>query len=101
MAKATGLSAMTISRVWGAFGLQPHRTASHRDVQAVTRLAADCEGARHCGALHEPAGPRRVLCVHEKSQIQILRRDVHLDVIAQELTSIRVKGERAESLDHD
>jgi len=26
MAKATGLSRMTISRIWRAFGLQPHRT---------------------------------------------------------------------------
>jgi DNA-binding MurR/RpiR family transcriptional regulator len=25
MAKTVGLSAMTISRVWRAFGLQPHR----------------------------------------------------------------------------
>ncbi len=28
MANATGLSRMTISRIWHAFGLQPHRTES-------------------------------------------------------------------------
>src|SRR5262249_31123194 len=26
MAKASGLSRMTVSRIWGAFGLQPHRS---------------------------------------------------------------------------
>ena len=30
MAKATGLSRMTISRIWRAFGLQPHRTDSFK-----------------------------------------------------------------------
>src|SRR6058998_1015029 len=30
MAKATGLSRMTISRIWRAFGLQPHRTESFK-----------------------------------------------------------------------
>ena len=32
MANAVGLSHMAVSRIWHAFGLQPHRT---RDVQAV------------------------------------------------------------------
>ncbi len=30
MAKATGLSHMTIARVWRAFGLQPHRTGTFK-----------------------------------------------------------------------
>ena len=30
MAKATGFSHMTISRVWRAFGLQPHRTETFK-----------------------------------------------------------------------
>src|SRR5262249_35767914 len=30
MANATGLSRMTISRIWHAFGLQPHRTESFK-----------------------------------------------------------------------
>jgi hypothetical protein len=30
MAKSTGLSRMAISRIWRAFGLQPHRTESFK-----------------------------------------------------------------------
>ena len=30
MAKATGLSNATISRIWRAFGLQPHRTETFK-----------------------------------------------------------------------
>jgi hypothetical protein len=30
MAEATGLSRMTISRIWRAFGLQPHRTETFK-----------------------------------------------------------------------
>ena len=33
MARATGISATTVHRIWGAFGLQPHRV----ELQAVER----------------------------------------------------------------
>jgi transposase len=47
MANATGLSRMTISRIWHAFGLQPHRD---RTVQGGGDLPA--------GALEGPGGRR-------------------------------------------
>ena len=30
MARATGLSVSTVGRVWGAFGLQPHRSETFK-----------------------------------------------------------------------
>ena len=30
MARATGISATTVHRIWGAFGLQPHRVESFK-----------------------------------------------------------------------
>jgi hypothetical protein len=35
MARATGLSAMTISRIWRAFGVQPHRSETFQDSPLV------------------------------------------------------------------
>ncbi len=55
LAKATGLSRMTISRIWHAFG--PGAT-SDRHLQAVARSVADRKGARHCGLVYEPARSR-------------------------------------------
>src|SRR5262245_21783169 len=52
MAKATGLSRMTISRILACVRLA---ATSHRDRQAVARSAVDREGARHRGPLHESA----------------------------------------------
>src|SRR2546425_11468575 len=55
LAKATGLSRMTISRIWHAFGLQPHRTDTFK-------LSPDpllIEKVRDiCGPLYEPARSR-------------------------------------------
>jgi len=39
LAKATGLSRMTISRIWQAFGLQPHRTDTFK--LSIARPLAD------------------------------------------------------------
>jgi transposase len=52
MAQATGLSRMTISRIWRAFGLQPHRSETFK---TVARSAPDRQGARRGGPVHESA----------------------------------------------
>lgn len=71
MAKATGMSRMTISRIWRAFGLQPHRTQSFK-------LSPDpllVEKVRDIVGLYmNPPEHALVLCVDEKSQIQALDR---------------------------
>jgi transposase len=75
MAKATGLSHMTISRVWRAFGLQPHRTETFK-------LSPDpllIEKVRDIVGLYmNPPDHAVVLCVDEKSQIQALDRTAPL-----------------------
>src|SRR6202451_150521 len=71
LAKATGLSRMTISRIWRAFGLQPHRTDTFK-------LSPDpllVEKVRDIAGLYiDPPDHALVLCVDEKSQIQALDR---------------------------
>ena len=71
MAKATGLSRMTISRIWRAFGLQPHRTDT-------CKLSPDpllIEKVRDIVGLYmNPPDHALVLCVDEKTQIQALDR---------------------------
>lgn len=71
LAQATGLSRMTISRVWRAFGLQPHRSKSYK-------LSPDpllIEKVRDIVGLYfNPPDHAVVLCVDEKSQIQALDR---------------------------
>src|SRR6202166_2152836 len=71
LAKATGLSRMTISRIWHAFGLQPHRTDAFK-------LSPDpllIEKVRDIvGFYITPPDHGRVLCVDEKSQLQALDR---------------------------
>src|SRR5260370_32709693 len=71
LAKATGLSRMTISRIWRAFGLQPHRTDTFK-------LSPDpllIEKVRDIAGLYmNPPDHALVLCVDEKSQIQALDR---------------------------
>jgi transposase len=75
MAKATGLSHMTISRVWRAFGLRPHRTETFK-------LSPDpllVEKVRDIVGLYmNPPDHAVVLCVDEKSQIQALDRTAPL-----------------------
>src|SRR6058998_614013 len=71
MAKNTGLSRMAISRIWRAFGLQPHRTESFK-------LSPDpllIEKVRDIVGLYmNPPDHALVICVDEKSQIQALDR---------------------------
>ncbi len=71
MAKRAGLSQSTVSRIWRAFGLQPHRTETFT-------LSADplfIEKVRDIVGLYlNPPDRALVLCVDEKSQIQALDR---------------------------
>jgi transposase len=71
MASATGLSQTAISRIWRAFGLQPHRQESFK-------LSSDpmfVEKVRDIVGLYmDPPLMAMVLCVDEKSQIQALDR---------------------------
>ncbi len=71
MAQASGLSQSTISRIWRAFGLKPHRADTFK-------LSADpffVEKVRDVVGLYL-APPERaiVLCVDEKPQVQALDR---------------------------
>jgi transposase len=71
LAQASGLSRMTISRIWRAFGLQPHRTETFK-------LSPDpllIEKVRDIVGLYmNPPDHALVFCVDEKSQIQALDR---------------------------
>lgn len=71
MAKATGFSHMTISRVWRAFGLRPHRTETFKlspDPLLIPKVRDIV------GLYLNPPDHAVVLCVDEKSQIQALDR---------------------------
>jgi len=71
LARASGLSRMTISRIWRAFGLQPHRSETFK-------LSPDpllIEKVRDIVGLYmNPPDHALVFCVDEKSQIQALDR---------------------------
>jgi transposase len=71
MAKRAGMSQSAVSRIWRAFGLQPHRTETFK-------LSADplfIEKVRDVVGLYlDPPDRALVLCVDEKSQIQALDR---------------------------
>ena len=75
LAQATGLSRMTVSRIWHAFGLQPHRSATFK-------LSPDpllIEKVRDIVGLYiNPPAHAVVLCVDEKAQIQALDRTAPL-----------------------
>jgi transposase len=71
LAKESGLSRMTISRIWHAFGLQPHRADTFKlspDPQLVEKVRDIV------GLYMNPPDHALVLCVDEKSQIQALDR---------------------------
>jgi transposase len=71
LAKVTGLSRMTISRIWHAFGLQPHRTETFKlspDPQLIEKVRDIV------GLYMNPPDHALVFCVDEKSQIQALDR---------------------------
>src|SRR5215831_3786652 len=71
LAKKTGLSQSAVSRIWRAFGLQPHRSESFQ-------LSNDpwlVEKVRDIVGLYmNPPDHALVFCVDEKSQIQALDR---------------------------
>ena len=71
MAQASGLSRATISRIWRAFGLKPHRTETFKLSQDPLFI----EKVRDIVGLYlSPPERAVVLCVDEKSQIQALDR---------------------------
>jgi transposase len=71
LAKKLGLSQTAVSRIWRAFGLQPHRAETFK-------LSADpffIEKVRDVVGLYlNPPERAIVLCVDEKSQVQALDR---------------------------
>ena len=71
MAEAMGMSQTSVSRIWRAFGLQPHRSETFK-------LSTDplfVDKVRDVVGLYlDPPERAVVLCVDEKSQIQALAR---------------------------
>lgn len=71
MAAATGLNQTAISRIWRAFGLQPHRVEHWK----LSKDPLFVEKVRDIVGLYlDPPERAFVLCVDEKSQIQALDR---------------------------
>jgi transposase len=71
MAKASGLSQSSISRIWRAFGLKPHLV----DTFKLSKDPQFIEKVRDVAGLYlAPPEHALVLCVDEKSQIQALDR---------------------------
>jgi transposase len=71
MAKASGVSASTVHRIWQAFSLQPHRTETFKlstDSQFVEKVRDIV------GLYLNPPEKALVICIDEKSQIQALDR---------------------------
>ncbi len=71
MAAEVGLSQTAVSRIWRAFGLQPHRSETwklSKDPQFVAKVRDVV------GLYLDPPERAVVLCVDEKSQIQALDR---------------------------
>ncbi|GBR32221.1 transposase [Kozakia baliensis NRIC 0488] len=72
MAAEIGLSHTTVRRIWGAFGLQPHRTETFK--LSTDPLFVD-KVQDIVGLYMTPPNRAIVLCVDEKSQIQALDRE--------------------------
>jgi transposase len=71
MAKACGLSQSSVSRIWRAFALQPHRSETFK----LSKDPLFIEKVRDIVGLYlNPPDKALVLCVDEKSQIQALDR---------------------------
>ena len=71
LAQQLGMSQSSISRIWRAFGLQPHRSKSFslsQDPQLIEKVRDIV------GLYMEPPVNAVVLCVDEKGQIQALQR---------------------------
>lgn len=75
MARRTGMSQSAISRIWRAFGLQPHRSETFK----LSKDPLFIEKVRDIVGLYlNPPDRALVLCVDEKSQIQALDRTAPL-----------------------
>src|SRR3546814_7375554 len=72
MAAKSGLSHTTIRRIWGAFGLQPHRSETFK--LSTDPLFVD-KVQDIVGLSMSPPNRAIVLCVDDKSQIQALDRE--------------------------
>jgi transposase len=71
MAKACGLSQSSVSRIWRAFALKPHRTETFK----LSKDPLFVEKVRDIVGLYlHPPDKALVLCVDEKTQIQALDR---------------------------
>jgi putative transposase len=71
LAKETGLSQSTVSRIWRAFGIKPHR----QDTFTLSTDPFFVEKVRDIVGLYlNPPENSVVLCVDEKSQCQALER---------------------------
>lgn len=71
MAAAVGISKSTVSRIWRAFNLQPHRSETFK----LSKDPLFIEKVRDIVGLYmSPPDRALVLCVDEKSQIQALDR---------------------------
>ena len=71
MAKASGLTRMTVNRIWRAFGLQPHRSETFK----LSKDPLLIDKVRDIVGLYmNPPEHAVVLCVDEKAQIQALDR---------------------------
>jgi transposase len=89
LAQESGLSRSTISRIWRAFGLQPHRSETFKlskDPLFIDKVRAIV------GLYLNPPDRALVLCVDEKSQIQALDRTQPL---------LPMRPGRAERRSHD
>lgn len=75
LARASGLSQSSISRIWRAFSLQPHRSGTFK----LSRDPLFIDKVRDIVGLYlNPPDRALVLCVDEKSQIQALDRTAPL-----------------------
>ncbi len=71
MARETAMSQSAISRIWRAFGLQPHRSETFK----LSKDPLFIDKVRDIVGLYmDPPDRAMVLCVDEKSQIQALDR---------------------------
>ncbi|MCC6966283.1 MAG: IS630 family transposase [Nitrospira sp.] len=71
MARVCGLRQRTVSRIWRAFGLQPHRTETFK----LSTAPLCIDKVRDIVGLYlNPPDKALVLCVDEKAQIQALDR---------------------------
>lgn len=89
MAQRCGLSRQTVSRIWRAFGLKPHR------FETFTLSTDPCfvEKVRDVVGLYlDPPRQALVLCVDEKTQVQALERSQPL---------LPMRPGRAERRTHD